>query len=215
MPRTSHERLIVFSKAARLGAVKTRLIPALGAAAAAALHERLVEHTMATARAASRGELELHATPADDAFLHDCATRHRAKLVAQSAGDLGERMHFAFAQALSGQCSAAVLIGSDCPALTPCLVRLAFTALEDHDAVIAPAADGGYVLIGLSRLDRGLFEGVEWSTDRVMTQTRERLVALEWRWHELETLWDVDRPADYERLLASGLLPDPGPVARR
>jgi hypothetical protein len=209
MPPTSRERLIVFAKAARAGAVKTRLIPALGAAAAAALHERLVEHTMATATEAGRGELELHASAPDDAFLRDCAMRHGAKLVTQSAGDLGERMHFAFAQALSEGSSAVVLIGSDCPALTPRVVRAAFTALEDHDAVVAPAEDGGYVLIGLSRLDQRLFESIEWSTGSVMAQTRERLVELEWRWHELETLWDIDRPADYERLMASGLLADP------
>jgi rSAM/selenodomain-associated transferase 1 len=213
MPRTGRERLIVFAKGGGPGAVKTRLMPALGAASAAALHERLVEHTMAIAREAAPGELELCASPIDDAFLDDCAKRHGARLVAQSAGDLGARMHSAFERALKTErCSAAVLIGSDCPALTPELVRAAFAALEDHDAVVAPAEDGGYVMIGLSRLDAGVFGGIEWSTDRVMARTRERLAMLQWRWHELPTLWDVDRPADYERLVGSGLLAGLGPV---
>jgi rSAM/selenodomain-associated transferase 1 len=205
MPSTSRERLVVFAKAAQPGAVKTRLMPVLGAAGAAALHRRLVEHTMDTARVAG-AELELCASSVDDEFLRECAQRHGARLTAQSAGDLGRRMHEAFQRALNSErCSAAVLIGSDCPALTPRHLRLAFTALKDHDAVVAPAEDGGYVLIGLSRLDPRLFEGIEWGTDRVMAHTRQRLDALGWRWHELETLWDIDRPADYERLLASGL----------
>jgi rSAM/selenodomain-associated transferase 1 len=216
MRRTGRERLIVFAKGARPGAVKTRLLPALGAACAAALHERLVEHTMTTAREASPDELELCASPVDDAFLGDCAKRHGAKLVAQSAGDLGARMHSACERALAlDGCGAVVLIGSDCPALTPGVVRLAFAALEDHDAVVAPAEDGGYVLIGLSRLDRRVFDGIVWSTDRVMAHTRERLEALQWRWHELPTLWDVDRPADYERLVASGWLAGPGRASPR
>jgi uncharacterized protein len=207
------ERLIVFAKGGRPGAVKTRLVPALGAASAAALHERLVEHTMTTARKAAPGELELCASPIEDAFLGDCAKRHGATLVAQNGADLGERMHSAFERALAlDRCSAAVLIGSDCPALTPGLVRLAFAALQDHDAVIAPAEDGGYVLIGLSRLDACVFGGIEWSTDRVMARTRERLAMRQLRWHELPTLWDVDRPADYERLVGSGLLAGLGAV---
>jgi rSAM/selenodomain-associated transferase 1 len=213
MRPSGRERLIVFAKGGRPGAVKTRLVPALGAASAAALHERLVEHTMTTARKAAPGELELCASPIEDAFLGDCAKRHGATLVAQNGADLGERMHSAFERALElDRCSAAVLIGSDCPALTPELVRLAFAALVDHDAVIAPAEDGGYVLIGLSRLDACVFGGIEWSTDRVMARTRERLAMRQLRWHELPTLWDVDRPADYERLVGSGLLAGLGAV---
>jgi rSAM/selenodomain-associated transferase 1 len=213
MRPSGRERLIVFAKGGRPGAVKTRLVPALGAASAAALHERLVEHTMTTARKAAPGELELCASPIEDAFLGDCAKRHGATLVAQNGADLGERMHSAFERALElDRCSAAVLIGSDCPALTPELVRLAIAALVDHDAVIAPAEDGGYVLIGLSRLDACVFGGIEWSTDRVMARTRERLAMRQLRWHELPTLWDVDRPADYERLVGSGLLAGLGAV---
>jgi uncharacterized protein len=72
--------------------------------------------------------------------------------------------------------------------------------------VFVPAEDGGYALIGLSRNDARVFEGINWGGTEVMAQTRERLRGLGWRWHELDTLWDVDRPADYQRLLQSGLL---------
>ena len=74
------------------------------------------------------------------------------------------------------------------------------------DAVLAPAEDGGYPLIGLARVSSSLFEGVDWSTAAVMTQTRDRLSALGWRWRELRILWDVDRPEDLARLRASRLL---------
>jgi glycosyltransferase A (GT-A) superfamily protein (DUF2064 family) len=64
------------------------------------------------------------------------------------------------------------------------------------------------VLIGLKGWDARLFADIAWSTDQVMAATRERLAALDWRWLELPISWDIDRPADYERLAASGLIPD-------
>ena len=72
--------------------------------------------------------------------------------------------------------------------------------------------DGGYVLIGLTRCDARLFEGIAWGGSSVVAETRARLRALGWTWRELDTLWDVDRPEDYERLISSGLL-DPQTAA--
>jgi glycosyltransferase A (GT-A) superfamily protein (DUF2064 family) len=98
-------------------------------------------------------------------------------------------------------------VGSDCPALTADHLRQADRVLRDGvDAVFVPCEDGGYALIGLRRVDPRLFEDVAWGGAAVMAQTRARLTGLGWRWRELETLWDVDRPEDYERLLASRLL---------
>ncbi len=77
---------------------------------------------------------------------------------------------------------------------------------EGHDAVLGPAEDGGYHLIGLRRSEPRLFEGIAWSTDRVLTQTRMRLSALALSWDELPVRWDLDRPEDYERLLADAEL---------
>jgi glycosyltransferase A (GT-A) superfamily protein (DUF2064 family) len=68
-----------------------------------------------------------------------------------------------------------------------------------NDAVVVPAEDGGYALLGLARCDDRLFADITWGGDTVLAATRERLRALHWRWHELETLWDIDRPADYRR----------------
>jgi rSAM/selenodomain-associated transferase 1 len=203
MPLTgARERLIVFAKAPRPGAVKTRLIPHLGASGAAELHARLIEHTLATARTLADVEFELHGSATDDEGLRACARKHGIALIAQAEGDLGARMHAAFTRALvTDRCSAVVLIGSDCPAITARFLHDAFERLRDGcDAVLGPAEDGGYVLVGLTQPAPALFAGIEWSTAAVMEQTRDRLRQLQWRWHELPTLWDVDRPADYERL---------------
>ena len=208
-------RLLVFAKAPRPGQVKTRLIPLLGAEGAAALHARLVKHTLAAANVALRGAVELHGTPVEDDFLRYCSAHYGAALVEQSGADIGERMHSAFARVLDGGAACAVLVGTDVPALTPRHLKLALRALDSHDAVFAPAEDGGYVLVGLRRVDARLFGGISWGTEKVMDETRARLTALQWRWHELETLWDVDRPADHARLLASGLLEQAMPASPR
>ena len=205
-PTSSDRRVLLLAKAPRPGLVKTRLVPLLGTEGAAALQARLIKHALKTAREASLGAIELHGAPADDDFLRYCAGHYGAALLPQAAGDLGERMRSALGRALEAA-DCAILIGADCPALTTRHLRLAAHALDDgDDAVFAPTEDGGYALVGLKRCDARLFEGIAWSTPTVMDETRARLRGLGWRWHELDTLWDVDRPGDYERLLASGLL---------
>ena len=110
-------------------------------------------------------------------------------------------MHAALAQALErDRCSAAVLIGSDCPPLSAGYLAKAFAALRDgSDAVLGPAEDGGYVLVGATRPLPEIFAGIAWSTPAVMNETRARLCGLHARWCELETLWDVDDQAGYGR----------------
>jgi rSAM/selenodomain-associated transferase 1 len=214
--------IIVFAKAPQPGAVKTRLIPALGAAGAARLHERLLERTLATAAAAGVGPIELCGDPASDPVLAARAAAHAAALTAQGPGDLGARMRRAFERALAGA-PAAILVGADCPALTAAHLREASAGLAaGHDAVLAPAEDGGYVLIGLARVHASLFERIRWGGPEVIAHTRARLGRLGWRWLELGLLWDVDRPEDLERL-RSGIpdgdlllrgLSDSGPTRR-
>ena len=207
MPRTSEAtRIIVFAKAPRPGATKTRLIPLLGADGAASVHAHLIEHTLATAKSAAVGPVELHGAPADDAFLRACESRYEVALVDQCEGDLGERMRSAFERGLA-DAKNVLLIGSDCPALEARHLRSAAHALaEGHDAVFCPTEDGGYALIGLARSDPALFSAISWGTSAVMGETRVHLSELGWRWAELETLWDVDRPEDYARLVECSLL---------
>lgn len=198
-------RVAVFAKAPVAGAVKTRLVPVLGETGAAALHSGLVRHALATARQAGSA-VELWCAPDEShPFFARCATEFGAELHRQQGADLGARMRHAFERAFAAR-SRLVLIGSDCPALTAAHLADAHAALDDHDAAIAPAEDGGYVLIALARPQPALFEDIDWGSAAVMGQTRARIAASRVRWKELPTLWDVDRPADYERLRREGLL---------
>jgi rSAM/selenodomain-associated transferase 1 len=195
--------LAILAKAPAPGTVKTRLIPALGAAGAAALHEHLIERTVATVCAAAIGPVTLWVTPAAP---HPCfmglASRYPIALAAQPEGDLGARM-LAPCEAPAGP---AIVIGTDCPALTPSHLREAADALRaGSDVVVIPAEDGGYVLIGSREPQPALFTGMTWSTDQVMTETRRRLAGAGLAWHELAPLWDVDRPEDLARLRSAEL----------
>ncbi len=199
--------ILVFAKAPVAGAVKTRLIPLLGASGAAALQGRLITHALSVACAVIPDRLELWCAPdITHPLLQAAASAHGATLCAQQGDDLGKRMAHAFACAL-GSARYAICIGADCPALTAQHLRDAMTTLRNgHDAVFVPAEDGGYALIGLARNAPQLFEHITWGGPQVMAQTRAQLHALNLRWHELETLWDVDRPEDYRRLLQTGWL---------
>lgn len=206
--------LLVFAKAPVAGAVKTRLIPLLGAGGAAALHGRLIVRALATAHAAAPDVLALWCAPdATDPCLRSAAARYRADLCAQHGTDLGARMAHAFAATLR-QTKYAICIGADCPALTAQHLHDAVAALRTgNDAVFVPAEDGGYALIGLARHVPQLFADMAWGESTVMEQTRARLRAAGLCWQELVTLWDVDRAEDYLRLQQSGLMNDlPSPV---
>jgi rSAM/selenodomain-associated transferase 1 len=200
-------RIAIFAKAPVAGAVKTRLAPLLGREGAARLHGRLVHHAIATACATGASEVQLWCAPdTSDAFFAECARTYGVHLREQAGEDLGARMAHAFAELLRDG-GPAVLIGSDCPALTPADIAAAARTLATHDAVFTPAEDGGYALVGLARPAPSLFAGVAWGSATVMAETRVRLAAARLRWHEAARTWDVDRPEDYERLIREDLLP--------
>jgi len=199
--------ILVFARAPVAGATKSRLIPLLGAEGAAMLHQRMLLQSLAVATTAVPGMVGLWCSPDDKhPLLQAAASRHAASLHVQQGADLGERMAHAFAQALR-QWRYVIIIGTDCPVLTAAQLQAAADALrEGHDAVFAPAEDGGYALVGLAREAPQLFAGIVWGGSDVMADTRMRLREGGLRWRELATLWDVDRPDDYRRLIQSGLL---------
>ena len=210
-------RVMVFARAP--GEAKTRLIPALGAEGAAALHRRLVMHCLGAATDAQLGPVELWCAPdAGDPFFHECERRFGASLHPQGEGDLGARMQRAFESALAPS-PRAILVGSDIPALSAQYLRDADRALRrGDDAVIGPAEDGGYVLVGLLRCDPELFRGIPWGGSEALAETRRRIAALAWRLSELPALWDVDRPEDLGRLpeeMREGSMPAAGGAGDR
>jgi len=192
--------IIVFAKAPVPGLAKTRLAPALGAAGAAALAERMLHHALAQAVAADVGPVELCAAPdASHPALQAAAAEVGAGLTEQGTGDLGLRMHRALARSLTRH-GRALLIGTDAPALSALVLRQASSALLDHDAVFVPAQDGGYALVGQRRADPRWFSDMAWSHNRVMEETRQRLRAAGVRWAELPPVADIDEPGDLVHL---------------
>lgn len=200
---SSPVRVIVFAKEPVAGRVKTRLAPMLGAGGAAAMHATLTERTLRTAVDAAPGAVELCCTPDDlHPVLTDLANRLSGRLATQGPGNLGDRMARAFARALAGR-QPVIIVGTDCPALSAAYIRQAAAALAGGaDAVLGPAEDGGYVLIGLRRVAAGLFDGIDWGGADVCDTQRHRLAEAGFRWEELPTLWDVDRPSDLDRYQA-------------
>jgi uncharacterized protein len=199
--------LLVFARSPVAGQVKTRLVPALGVQGASDLHRQLIVRTLHRACAARGAQVQLWiAGDCGHGFVRACARRFRVPLFAQRGADLGQRMADAFARTLPLQPEArrCVLIGTDCPAQTVADLEHAAEALRSHDAVLQPAMDGGYVLIGLTRAQPALFESIAWGSPHVMEQTMRRAAVLGLVLHRLRALPDLDNEADLRQARAQG-----------
>jgi len=187
---TPRPRLVLFTRFPEPGRAKTRLIPALGAAGAAALHRRLTEATLATLRATGM-DVEVWVTGAPlDAFVDWLGPVY---LRPQAEGDLGARM----ARALDP--TPAIIVGSDLPDLATAHIQGAVQMLVEGKVALGPAEDGGYYLLGLPAPARFLFGAMDWGTDAVLAETRRRLDAKGRAYRLLPTLADLDRPEDLGR----------------
>ena len=132
-------------------------------------------------------------------FITNC---NKTNIYIQEGADLGAKMSRTIELTLQREdANAAVVIGTDCPALTADYLQKALDALSSGvDVVLGPAEDGGYVLIGMGQPHSTLFSTIDWGTDRVMAQTLEAIGACGLSYQLLDTLWDVDRPEDLQRL---------------
>lgn len=198
--------LMIFCKAPIPGQVKTRLIPELTAKQAAELHIELSTKTLQRAVKSHLCPVQLWCTPTTDhGFFTASKAAYPLVLQQQQGADLGERMHHAFCSALAGY-SQALLMGCDCPSLTGQDLEEALMALKQEDEVVlAPAEDGGYVLIGLNQPHPELFDNMPWGTELVLEQTRNRIEHHKLRHHELTEQWDLDTPKDLKRYRALAL----------
>ena len=185
--RTGLERPTVhlFVRYPTPGLAKTRLIPAIGAAAAADIHRRLAERTVVTVQAAT--------LPLIVRTTHEPAARFTDWLgpvatVDQGEGDLGER--------LARVPAPAILLGADIPDLTPHHLTAAERALDEVPVVLGPAMDGGYYLLGFCAPVPFLFDAIPWGTDAVLAETVRRLDERGVAHRLLEPLRDCDRPED-------------------
>lgn len=193
-------RILCFAKAPVVGQVKTRLAETLGEQVACELYEQLAAHTLDLVVSAGLCLVEIWCAPDVTGKFFERYQDH-AQLKPQSGIGLGERMFNALRSSLAEPgVKRAVLIGSDIPEMSVAYLRDALTALSHHDTVVGPAEDGGYVLIGLNIADAHVFEGVPWSTPDVLEGTLARISELGRSVKVLDRLWDVDRPADVQRL---------------
>jgi uncharacterized protein len=192
--------IMVFCKAPIPGQVKTRLIPPLTGEEAAQLHCELTQKTLQTATQNHLCEVCVWCSPTiDHPFFTALAQTYSVDKHLQQGADLGERMHHAFGQALA-QFSSAIIIGCDCPSLTNGDLEQGLSQLtQGKPSVLAPAEDGGYVLIGLKQPQPALFDNMPWGTDEVLGLTRVRLQSLSLDYHELDTQWDLDTVDDLKR----------------
>ena len=191
-------QILIFAKTPVIGRVKTRLIPHIGDTNALRLYQAMLQQTVETTANSKLCNVRMYCLPTEDhLFIQSLKSDYPIELDIQQGTNLGERMFDAASKALK-VCKHVVLIGCD---------RLQFTAerlenvlsllsSENIDAVITPAHDGGYVLLGLNRVNPLLFENIEWGTDSVMQQTCNALESLRWEWREMETLRDLDTIED-------------------
>jgi rSAM/selenodomain-associated transferase 1 len=211
----SDSALLVFARAPEPGRTKSRLIPALGAEGAALLQRRMTEHTLDTACAARIGCVSLWCTPCvRHPFFVACSARYGVTLHEQAGPGLGERLLGAHDWAFRAY-PRLLVIGTDCPILSVQHLRHADAELRRSDAVVIPAEDGGYVLLGLARRCPEVFREIDWGSSAVLDQTLARLRESERSCQVLPPLWDVDRAADLQRLAAwlPGMVEDlPGPA---
>ena len=201
--------VLVFSKAPVPGSVKTRLLPELNADDAARLYRELLERTLNTVAASAMCDTQLWCTPdTNDPFFVECRDKYHVQLRLQSGRDIGERMYAAIAANLSDYRSV-LLVGCDCPELQQAdLVTARDKLASCYDAVLGPASDGGYYLIGMKAAHRDVFADISWGMNTVLSDTRERLRTLGLACYELPVRWDLDDAESlrkYRNLVASCL----------
>lgn len=202
--------IMVFARAPVPGDTKTRLIPVLGAEGAARLHAWLVNRTLVTVAAVEGANVELWCAPSEqDPFLKSCAETYGIPLRAQHGDDLGARMEHAFDTALR-TAPWAILLGTDIPELKTGDIQQAIDELRGGIvAVVGPAFDGGFYLLGLREVSPFLFQQIPWGTDQVWPMTQDRLASLGWSWSTVAQRRDLDRPEDLQSFPEfRDLLPD-------
>jgi rSAM/selenodomain-associated transferase 1 len=203
MSESFHERLIIFTRYPDPGITKTRMIPELGAEGAADLQRRMTEHLAAkvkTLMAQRSLAVEIRFDGGSERLMQDWLgpwfTYRR-----QGQGDIGRKMERALVDGFQNGFTSIVIIGSDIPDISNAILQQAFAALEFNNLVLGPAGDGGYYLLGMQKADNHqayleLFEGINWGTNQVLSQTIAAANHQGIGYALLDTLQDVDRPQD-------------------
>lgn len=196
---TKSNGLIVFIKNPEIGKAKTRVAEEVGDDKAMEVYLSLLDITKTVVESvdASRYLYYSHFVNNEDGWAEQLYTKDL-----QVDGDLGDKMHDAFSKALLDN-EKVVIVGSDCPYISPEIIDDAFEALEDYDTVIGPAEDGGYYLIGMKKMIDEVFFNMEWSVDNVRSETIKRIKSKGFTHTLLPELSDIDYWRDWEKYLES------------
>lgn len=193
----NENQLIIFVKAPLPGQCKTRLIPFLSAEQASEFYKSLLTTCFDNITPLENTDIAIHIWPeTSHPFIQKLGRIYCASLHTQKGDNLGDRMHNALQLSLQTY-KKSVLIGSDCPVLDQAYIDKAFNALDQHDMVLGPAEDGGYVLIGATKIETKLFARINWGTASVLKQSLKNSKLAFYKTHLLNTLWDIDTPEDY------------------
>jgi uncharacterized protein len=188
-------------KTPREGEVKTRLARSIGADRATRIYRALVEHQLA--QIPQTWQTAIHYTPSDtgDEMRSWLArfSRNRYQFVPQPNGDLGSRLISAMDHGFASGADLVFFLGGDCPGLTRSYLKEAEAALVEMDMIVAPALDGGYVLLGLRKSISSIFQEIQWSSETVLAETLRRAIDAGLSFHCLAPLEDVDDFESYER----------------
>lgn len=185
--------LIIFVRNPVLGKVKSRIAQTLGAEKTLRIYEKLLEHTHSITEDINVDKYVFYSDVIDHDDLWEKEIYHKEL---QNGLDIGERMKNAFKFLFDKGYGEIVIIGSDCYELTEEIILVAIKELQNNDAVIGPATDGGYYLLGMNILIPQLFENKTWSSSQVYLQTVDEIWSLNYSLHELNMLSDVDEEKD-------------------
>ncbi len=192
--------LIIFVKNPIPGTVKTRIARAVGDDRATEVYRHLLQYTQ---QITSNGPWEKIVYYGD--FVNSDDGWNGYGKCQQTGHDLGERMANAFREQFAAGAEKAVIIGSDCLAITEDHLHRAFQALDRADVVLGPATDGGYYLLGMSQLHLALFDGMPWSQPELRQRTEQVITQRGISFERLDELTDIDEWSDYEQAMEVSL----------
>ncbi len=193
--------IVIMTKVPQAGEVKTRLQPFLTTQQSAEISVHFLQDVEQKAKTVTRN-LIISFSPIEKKNLLIDILQTKPILVEQKGENLGERMFHAFKFAFSRDSDAVVIIGTDSPTFPAEFIERAFTFLEmKTDAVLGKTEDGGFYLIGLRKLDKKIFENVEWSSPKTFNQTKRNIKNLNFILSEIPVWYDIDTPEDLKRLV--------------
>jgi len=196
----------MMARAPVVGQVKSRLAKSIGNRRAAGIYRNMIQTQISQLLAARICPLELHVCPRVQHPLFIALRRRGVVRVERQLGNnLGSRMLHAIQSGLK-RADAVVLIGADVPGISAEQIRRVCERVSgQNELVIMPAADGGYGLLAMSRVEAGLFRGVDWGTYRVCQQTVRRATQLGIRYRLFSSCNDIDYQRDLPRLQEQGI----------